>query len=491
MPKVALPIGGGSYQDESSPVSQQQLINMYVDVVQAAALSQEVCKGTPGINQLATSGTTKQINRGSFTYKNQAYEVNGEKLYRVNRSIDAEGVETFTTTDLGAIPGTGFVFMRSNGVQLMILVPDTVSLGYIFIDNPDTLSPIVAAGFTANGNPLTLEFIASYFTCTTDDKKVIISSQNDGLLWNSLDRFTAEADPDPLVGQIEYKGRLFVFGSQTTQMAKPIATADTPIQIQQGFELSKGLSAPFAITAANNTFAWIGAGKDESPAIWRFNGSSEEKISTTAIDTKLQSLSDGEIANINAYSLAQKGGYFIRFNLPDTTLQFNSITSKWNDVQSDIIDGAGIKTTVRSRINSLTTAYGRVIVGDSQDGRIGELDPDIYSEYGAEIKRTLITQPFSAMGKGTTTPTLELTMESGVGNSDSPDPVVRMSRSTDGHTYSDERTRKIGKRGEYKARQVWRGIGRAARFENFKFVISDKVKVVIIKLEGDIRQLSK
>jgi len=150
-----------------------------------------------------------------------------------------------------------------------------------------------------------------------------------------------------------------------------------------------------------------------------------------------------------------------------------------------------VKNTTRSRINSLTTAYGRILVGDSQDGRIGELSPEIFSEYDNEIKRTLITQPFSAQGSSIFVPTIELTVESGVGNTEYPDPVVRMSRSEDGHTFGDERTRQLGKRGQYDIRQIWRRNGRASRFEVFKFVMSDKVKPVFIKLEADIRQGSK
>ena len=77
-------------------------------------------------------------------------------------------------------------------------------------------------------------------------------------------------------------------------------------------------------------------------------------------------------------------------------------------------------------------------------------------------------------------------MEAGVGNDDATDPQIRLSRSKDGKTWSDERSRSIGKIGEYGRRTQWRRNGRAGRFELFKFIFSDKVKPVIIKLEADI-----
>lgn len=490
MPKVALPIGGGSYPSESPPISQQRDINLYVNEPQAAALSQQTLFGTAGIEQKATTGTLEQVNRGSFTFKDRDYRVNGDKLYRTNRTI-VEEVESFATEDLGTIANEGRVFMRSNGTQLMILAPGTTSVGYIFTDDPDSLVTITDTGFTSNGNPETLEYILGFFTVTTDEAFLIVSGQNDGTSWDALDRIAADADPDPLVGQFEFKGQLFLFGTVTTQVAVVVATSGTPLQIQANFELSKGLSGPFAVTASNDTFMWVGQGKDESPAIWQFAGASSQKVSTTAEDNQLQDLSDTELSDVFALSYAQKGAYFADFNLPDTTLSYNAITGRWQDKQSDIVDELGVKETVRWRVNSINTVYGRILVGDSQDGRVGELGLDILAEYDNEIKRTFITQPFSAMGNSLFIPMIELTMESGVGNSEYPDPVVRMSRSEDGHTFGDERTRNVGKRGRYQTRQIWYRNGRAERFTAFKFVVSDKVKVVIIKLEADIRQGSR
>ena len=82
---------------------------------------------------------------------------------------------------------------------------------------------------------------------------------------------------------------------------------------------------------------------------------------------------------------------------------------------------------------------------------------------------------------------IELTVESGVGNDEDPDPVVIMERSVDGKTWTDGRARKIGKKGKYKNRLIWRRNGRAARFELFRFTTSAKVKIVFIKLEANIK----
>jgi hypothetical protein len=84
---------------------------------------------------------------------------------------------------------------------------------------------------------------------------------------------------------------------------------------------------------------------------------------------------------------------------------------------------------------------------------------------------------------------LEITTESGVGNTVDPssDPLITMSISIDGgQTFGNELSRALGKVGEYGQRQIWPKLGRVPRFAMFKFSVSDEVKPVIIKLEAVI-----
>ena len=83
-------------------------------------------------------------------------------------------------------------------------------------------------------------------------------------------------------------------------------------------------------------------------------------------------------------------------------------------------------------------------------------------------------------------PEIELTVESGVGNAAAPDPQIGMARSRNAKTWSDTRFRSIGKIGEYNHRAIWRRNGRSARFELFRFTMSDPVKPVIIQMTADI-----
>lgn len=487
MPVTPLPITSGFYVSDSLPISAQECTNWYVNVVQASALSQETLFGTPGLLEHTTTGVTKQVNRGAHVMNGIPYFVNGTTLYRLNQVIAGDGSETFTTDALGTITGTGRVSMSDNGTQLMILVPG--GPGSLWVENTSTFTPdinVVDSDFTASGNPEHVVFVDGYFLLTTDTKKFIISGLNDGLSYNALDFGSAETDPDTIVAPVVFSNQPMIGGSETIEgFQNTPAGADFPFQ-RTGLFLTKGIFAPFSIINASNTFMFIGGGKRESPAIWSFIGNNLQKISTTAIDSILQGFTEAEIESSFAWSYAQKGAYFVGFSLPTTAVVYDTVSQRWHERKSRIVNSRGVTNSVRFRANSFVKAYGRIFCGDSQDGRIGSLEPDVYTEYGNPIIRRVATQPFQNNMKPVFFPSLELTMESGVGNSDVPDPKIRMDVSRDGKTFSDDRTRRIGKVGEYSNRAIWRRNGRFSRFAVIRFTLSDAVKPVIIQLTGDI-----
>jgi len=479
---VNLPIANGFYKSDALPISAQECTNWYPNIVQTEGLNNETLFGTPGLLQLATSGELEETDRGAQTMAGIPYFVNGSHLYRLNQII-TDGVESYALEELGEVEGEGRVSIANNGTQLMVLVPG--GKGYIFTDDPDTFTEITDSDFIANGQPQHVVYIDGYFCCTTDSKKFIVSALNDGLNYNALDFGTAEADPDEIVAPIVFKNQLFIGGSNTMEAFENIGGADFPF-IRTGLFLDKGIDSAFSIIVTSDTFMFIGGGLNESPAIWAFAGNTVQKVSTTAIDSILQRFTHEEIESSFSWAYAQKGAYFVGFALPSTTMVFDTVTQRWHERKSKITDAKGKVESLRFRANSVITGYGLVLCGDSQDGRIGSLDPDVYSEYGIDIIRRIATQPFQNNMESFTVPKLELTIASGWGNDEVEDPKMRLDISQDGMTWSDDRTRHMGKKGEYSRRVIWRRNGRTARFDIFRFTLSDPVKPVIAQLTADI-----
>jgi len=477
MPVTQLPIANGFYVSDSLPISAQECTNWYPNIAQGQALSPETLFGTPGLTQLATSGTLDNENRGGHEMAGKPYFVNGTRLYRLDETV-TDGVATYALTFIGDVAGTGRLSMADNGTQLMILAPG--GNGYIYNHVADTFAQITDTDFTANGAPQFVVFIDGYFLVTTDSKKFIVSAINDGLSYNALDFGTAESDPDDIVAPVVYKNQLFISGGETFEAFQNIGGADFPFS-RTGLFLQKGCYSPFSLVNAQDTFMWVGGGENEGPAIWALNGNSTVKISTTAIDSLLSTLTQSQVADIYSWAYASKGAYFIGFSLPSTTLVYDTTSQRWHERKS-LLDGS----LGALRVSSIVKAYNKVICGDVIDGRIGELNPDVYTEYENIIIRRVATQPFQNNMQSVFFPTLELTVESGVGNTDAPDPQITLERSKDGKTWSGPISRSIGKIGEYSRRAIWRRNGRASRFEIFRFTLTDAVKPVIIQLTANI-----
>ena len=469
MPKVILPIANGYYESDSLPISAQECTNFYPNIAQAPALNQETLFGTPGLTQVAKASDIENC-RGAHEMNGVPYFVIGSKLYSMSSS--------YALTDHGQIVGSGRVSMADNGTQLLLLVPG--GNGYIYNHVADTFAQITDADFTANGNPQQVVFIDGFFCLTTDTKKFIVSALNDGLAYNALDFGTAESDPDEIVAPIVFKNQLFIGGSQTIEAFQNIGGADFPFQ-RTGLFLSKGISSPFSIQSIQDTFVFIGAGANESPAIWALSGNNVSKISTTAIDKELSALTETQILQIYSWAYAEKGAYFVGFALPSTTLVYDTISQRWHERKSFIDGSLGAY-----RVTALVRAYNQLWAGDLADGRVGLLGQNIYTEYGEKIRRAIVTQPFQNNMESFVLPEIELTVESGVGNSSAVDPQVGLERSVDGKLWSDARYRSIGKVGEYNRRVIWNRNGRASRFELFRFTISDPVKPVFIQMTADI-----
>jgi hypothetical protein len=387
--------------------------------------------------------------------------------------------------------------MDDNGTQLCIVVPG--GKAYIFTESPDTLAEITDGNF--DGPADNVVFIDQYFQFTkTGGKKFFNSPLGDGrglpagTAYDALDFSTAEADPDPIQGAIKFANRYYVLGTETTEQFRNIATSPAPF-VRTGGVFDKGLRAPFSLILGQNTFLFVGAGKNESPAVWAFNGNGFSKVSTTAIDNLLRKLTDAELSAIFAWTYGEAGAYFVGFQLPDTTLVYDFTAKRWHERQSINVKGQDIPY----RAASMVEAYGRILVGDTQDGRIGEIDKELSKEYGGFIKRTLITKPFDNQGSNVSVASLEAVMETGVGRNNQTiesigqtldvdeDPQIRLSWSDDGgRVYTDELRLGLGKVGQYQRRAIRNRLGDFNRSRVMKFVMTDPVRSTFIKLEADI-----
>ena len=482
MPRATLPLDG-FYESETLSIKEQECVNWYrLLSLSSGDVSPISLRGSAGITQKLTTGTVRQINRGSHVKAGKAYFLNGESLIRVDITTDEFDVVSFSYVTLGTIEGSERVSFADNGKELMVLVPN--GKGYIVDESSGTpFVEITDPSFTASGAPQHVVFNNSFFVVTTDSKKFIRSDANEGTSWSALNVFSAESDPDIITAIHVSNNRVYIGGSETIEEF----TFNGTVYQRTGFFIDKGVSAPFAMQSTNSSFVWIGAGTNESPSIWMLTGNRPSKISTTVIDKELQGFSFEDLNKSFTYSFAQNGAQFIGFSFPSVTFEYNTVTGKWNERKSQILNSKGVTSIVRWRVNSVAFVSGLLLCGDSQDGRIGSVESDIFSEYGGEIIRSFVIQPLTNQGNSISIAEIEATMKSGVGTLDIPNPQIRMSTSITGNGFNNETSRGIGGIGQFNRRTIWNRQGRFPREALIKFTMSDKVEPEFIKLEARLK----
>lgn len=461
----------GFDQSVSLPAMNRQCTNWYPKFFREGEDVLKRLFGTPGQSQLATTGS--DANRGSFRMDGIPYFVNGTDFRRLNAA--------FTTTSLGTVNGSGKVSMAHNGTQLMILVPG--GNGYIWNKNTATFVQITDSDFVANGQPQIVIYVDGYFMCSTDQKKIIVSSLRDGSSWAALDFGSADADPDPIVTLVNINNEAYLLGSQTIQSVENIGGADFPF-VTTNLVIENGCFAPFSVVESGGTFWWIGGSKDDAPGIWRLDGVTPVKVSNTGVDLLLNALNQVQLNQVSAYTYSQDNDIFVAWELPGETVVFSA--GKWHKRQSQVVDGAGNIITVGWRSTAFLTAYRKLICFDTRDGRVGDVSRSFFDEYGTNIQRIVDAKMIKVESATFTIPRVEIGIDAGVADSTTTDPKIRMRKSRDSKVFNGERIRSMGLRGKTETRVVWRRNGKFSPSGTLRFLMSEKVRPVITSISAQI-----
>jgi len=502
MPRSVLPIAAGSYRLDSLPVSAQDCINLYPVVDDGPALAQETLDSTPGIEEtvtvwrewvvpegevdaVLTEVTPSGECRGSHLLGEIAYFVFGDKLYALSESGGS-----MTQRKGPAISGTGPVTMAQNGKELFICTKG--GDGYVY-DDVNDLQEVTDSDFTANGTPAAVVFLDGYFVFTTNTSgsagnKVIISNLNQGLVFDAIDFGSVESSPDDVVAPVVFRNQLYVGGATTTEAFSNVGGLGFPFQRINVF-FDQGFVSRYAAQVALNQLLFLGAGENQQLAVWASSGNDTQKISTRAIDQLIQeelSFVSPQLNLTTSWSYAQNGHYFVGWNLTNTSIVYDLTTGRWHERRSRVETNPGEFDIKPWRGAYPLAAYGEIWVGDTQGPRVGKLSSSEYEEFGFPIVREFTTMPFQNNMEPFFVPWMELTVESGMGSL-TRDPVVVMSRSTDGgKTFKYQRQRPIGKQGEYDRRAIWRRNGRVDRFDCYRFTFSEPYKYRVAQLTADI-----
>lgn len=473
-----LSLTNGLYVSESPAIADMVVSGFYVNIPETqGAISDGQLLPVGGLTELVNTGVN-EINRGSHVMAGTPYFINGQRLYRLESDLE-------TVTDLGEISGAGRVSTSDNGTQMLIIVPKT-RIGYIYTEE-DGLTLLTDATFTDpdKAAPEIGVFIDSYFVINRGSKEFFCSNVNNGLVYDALDFGSAEADPDVIRSLHVHKNQLYVFGSETIEVFQTTTSsgAGFPFQRINGFVIPKGIAAPFSVTEFNSSFTFIGQGVDETPKVYIFTGSGVTPISTTSIDFLLQQNQEN-IADVFTLAYSYRGAVFVGYATSKSgSIFYDAKASELSGKkQWHLRESTGLQEKNRWRANSLVTAYGKLLVGDSESGIIGEYQNDINTDYGNPIVREFSLQTLENNSNAMYINKIEVVIDSGQGLINGDDPFLFMQYSDDGRVYTSPRSRNAGAVGEYSKKLCWHQLGMTERYRIFKFTCSADVRWVILKV---------
>ena len=450
-----------SYKSRALPLSAQRCINYFAEVAPKDAKTQVVMYNAPGTKAFGDGGLVGAV-RGEKVMAGVLYIVAGNTLY----SIDSVGA----ATSLGTInTHVGMVSMAVNRASPQELCFVDGVEGWTY-DTSAGLVQITDGDFTAAD---TVAFQDGYFIFNRAGTSIFfISAINDGQSYDALDFADAEGSPDKVVAVFSNHRELWVFGEETIEVYLNSGNSDFPFERIQGAYLERGCAAAFSIAEDDNTLFWLG----DDGIIYRASGYTPQRISTHAIEEEIRKFSS--ISDAVAYFVTISGHKFYHLTFPTGKKSFvyDVSTGLWHERESFGSNYWRSGTTY-------ARAYGKDIVGDAFQGRLGELDMDTFAEYGTTMQGILTGPPVHSDRKRIFHNKFELDIESGVGltSGEGSDPQMWMDYSDDGgRTFSLRKPfRSMGKLGEYQARLRWTRLG-MARNRIYRVTVADAVKRSIV-----------
>jgi hypothetical protein len=464
---------GSSFNARSKNFDAQRTVNMYLErATNGAAKYPAMLIGTPGLAVWAnvdSSGGVRCVHRFSAT---GSYVVSGENVYRVNSDT--------TVQFIGTIPFANTpVSMADNG-QVTVLVDG--ANGYVINHTTNAMTQITDPDFVGANFVV---FLDGYFVFNKPGTGQFYITALYSTAIDQLDFATAEGSPDLLVSILADHRELWLFGETTTEVWFNSGNPDFPFERIQGAFIEHGIAAARSAAKLDNTVFWLGADDNGYGVVMKANGYQPERISNHAVEFAMQNYPT--YTDAVAFTYQQEGHSFYVLNFPtaDATWVYDAATGEWHERAWR--DNSNALHRIRAA-NHMAFG-GKNIVGDWQQGLLYEMSLDTFTDNGFLIPRIRRAPHLSADLKWQFFHKLQIDMETGVGNdagAQGSDPKAMLRWSNDGgHTWSNEMWSSIGKIGEYRARAIWRRLGRG-RDRVFEVTITDPVKVCIIGATAEV-----
>jgi hypothetical protein len=437
---VSIPLLSGIIANEQAEFVQSLPVNLEPIIIDSG-ISKGMLRSATGCVSIATG---PGIDRGGIAWNGTLHRVMGTKLV----SIDHNG----SITVLADLPGSGAVTMTYGFDRLAIRSGTT-----LYYWDGASLDTVTNSNL---GSCLSVVWMSGYFV-STDGTSIVVTDLANPLNVNPLKYGSAEQDPDPIVALFRVRNELYALGGNTVEVYTLDANAGAgfPFQVNEGATIPVGCLNPQAVCDFQQSFAFVGGGRNQANGVWLAQGGTGQKLSTRLIDDAIAGLAD--TTRVALESRISRDEERLILHLEDRSFAyFVTASAKAGEpVWIELRSGTGMNEPYRMR--NAIYCYGKWFVGDYASAQIGLLEDGVVGHFGEPAGERADTMMLYNEGNGAIIHELELIGANGrVGQ----DPQVFLSFTTDGETYTMERACSSGPKARRSRRVSWRPHKRVQRY---------------------------
>ncbi len=443
MSRIALT--GGAYTALSVIAAAQRQVNLYSEPIPQGQgePARAVLFPTPGTRLLQTLPTAP-VRGGRRATNGTLYVVAGASVYAVHPDWSYSSLGTIT-------PGLRTpVSLADNGLEMVIV--DGTAGGWQITLADNSFAAIADPTGSFRGADRA-DYMDTFLLFNVPGTPQFESSNSLAVEFNPLYFANKEAHSDLLVSLVVAKREIWLLGTETTEVWINSGKPDFPFEAMPGVFIDRGCAAKYSPAETDNSVYWLAQDRQGQGIVMKGGGYQAARISTFAIEQELATYPRIDDAIGMTYQLGGHLFYVLTFPHADKTWAYDIAASaaaqepRWHEWVW--LDTNG--TEHRHRANCMFAAYGEVVCGDWESGKLYALDQRVLLDNGQPVKRLRHFPHLLSDGDRVVHRQLIADLETGTGGNALPiPPRVSLAWSNDrGHTWGSPISQSIGASGEY------------------------------------------